>query len=95
MSLFFHFSLVTASHGLLDALTDGRLGAALLAPFSDVRCFFPWRPIAVSPIGGGFFTARNLDGVPRWVSVMASEVLWIWLPAALFVVAGRVRRRAQ
>src|SRR5688572_10641137 len=31
--------LVVASHGLLDALTDGGLGAALLWPFSDERFF--------------------------------------------------------
>jgi inner membrane protein len=95
MSLFFHFSLVTASHGLLDALTDGGLGAALLAPFSGARYFFPWRPIAVSPIGGGFFTARNLDGVPRWLTVVASELLWVGFPAAIVAFAARVRRRAQ
>ena len=43
--------LATASHGLLDALTDGGLGVALLSPFDRARYFFPWRPIEVSPIG--------------------------------------------
>lgn len=50
---------VIASHPLLDALTDGGLGVALLWPLSDQRFFFPWRPIPVSPIGPGFFSARG------------------------------------
>ena len=44
-------TLVLASHGLLDTLTDGGLGAALLWPFSLTRFFAPWRPIPVAPIG--------------------------------------------
>src|SRR5262249_6147689 len=40
-----------ASHGLLDTLTDGGHGVALLWPFSDARFFAPVRPIAVSPLG--------------------------------------------
>lgn len=48
-----------ASHPLLDALTDGGLGVALLWPLSDQRFFFPWRPIPVSPIGPGFLSARG------------------------------------
>jgi inner membrane protein len=78
--------LATASHGLLDAMTDGGLGIALLAPFDDSRYFFPFRPIEVSPIG----IRRFLSG--RGLAVIASELLWIWLPAA--VVAGVGLRNA-
>ena len=46
--LFLFFS--TLSHPLLDMLTNGGRGVALLAPFSNARYFFPWRPIEVSPI---------------------------------------------
>ncbi|MFZ5637478.1 MAG: metal-dependent hydrolase [Pseudomonadota bacterium] len=70
---FAFLALCTASHPLLDALTDGGLGVALLWPWSDARHFAPWRPIAVSPIGVGFFSARGL-------SVLRSELLWVWLP---------------
>jgi inner membrane protein len=42
---------VVGSHGLLDALTDGGLGAALFWPFDESRHFAPWTPIPVSPIG--------------------------------------------
>jgi inner membrane protein len=43
--------LVLATHGLLDTLTDGGLGIALLWPFSNERFFAPWRPLPVAPIG--------------------------------------------
>jgi inner membrane protein len=47
---------VMVSHGLLDALTDGGLGVALLWPLSNVRYFAPWRPIPVSPVGAHAFS---------------------------------------
>jgi len=76
-----------ASHGLLDAATDGGLGIALLAPFSNERFFLPWRPLAVSPIGvDGLLGARGLR-------VFASELLWVWLPLGVAAaVAARTRR---
>jgi inner membrane protein len=46
-----YFFLSAASHGLLDALTDGGLGVAFFSPFEQTRYFFPVRPVAVSPIG--------------------------------------------
>jgi inner membrane protein len=65
------------SHGLLDACTDGGPGIAFFAPFSNARYFFPWRPIAVSPIG--------VEGVlgERGLRIFLSEARWILLPAAL------------
>jgi inner membrane protein len=52
--------LAVGSHGLLDALTDGGLGAALLWPFSNVRLFAPVRPLPVAPIGVGMLSPRGL-----------------------------------
>ena len=49
LQLVVYFTLVTLSHPLLDALTNGGRGVALLAPFSAERYFFPFRPIEVSP----------------------------------------------
>lgn len=68
----------SASHGLLDAFTDGGLGIALFSPFDVGRYFFPWRPLKVSPIGiNGFFT--------YWGSrSLMSEILWVW---PVFIVA--------
>lgn len=76
-----------ASHPLLDALTNGGLGVALWWPWSDARLFAPWRPIAVSPIGAGFFSERGL-------AVMLSEMRWIWLPCALVAASVFALRRA-
>lgn len=79
--------LATASHGLLDALTDGGLGVAFLAPLSDARHFFPWRPIAVSPISARRFFSS--EGIP----VITSEIAVVWIPAALACGAGLLLRR--
>src|SRR5213593_408979 len=53
-------SVVLVSHGLLDTLTDGGLGCALLWPFDPTRYFAPWRPIPVAPIGLYFFSFDGL-----------------------------------
>ena len=49
-----------ASHGLLDALTDGGKGIALLWPLSEERFFAPWTPIPVAPIGLRFVSLVGL-----------------------------------
>src|SRR5882724_2907489 len=49
-----------ATHGPLDTLTDGGLGAALLWPFTTHRYFAPWRPMPVAPIGLGFLSPGGL-----------------------------------
>lgn len=77
--------VVTASHGVLDAFTNGGLGIAFLAPFSDERLFFPVRPIEVSPIGTAFFSLRG------W-RVLESEMLWVWVPALVLAAAGAALR---
>lgn len=74
--------LATASHGLLDALTNGGRGVALLAPFDNTRYFFPVRPILVAPLGLTRFMSS------RGVAVLASEACWVWLPSALLALAG-------
>ena len=63
----------TFSHALLDALTSGGLGVALLWPWSEQRYFAPWRPILVSPFANGFFSARGM-------ATLVSELRWVWLP---------------
>jgi inner membrane protein len=77
----------TASHGVLDAATDGGLGVAFLSPFSNERYFWPWRPIRVAPIGlTRIFSSRGL-------AVFQTEILWIWLPCGIALLAGYARRR--
>ena len=60
-----------ASHGLLDAFTNGGLGIGLLLPFWDARFFFPWRPLEVSPIGASNFFAGDA------LRVLASEARFV------------------
>ncbi|NOT62269.1 MAG: metal-dependent hydrolase [Acidobacteria bacterium] len=70
------FARATASHGVLDAFTNGGLGVAFFAPFNPTRYFFPYRPIPVSPMtGAGLLTARG------W-RVIAGELLLLWTFAA-------------
>jgi inner membrane protein len=89
--LFFLLFAAAASHGILDAFTDGGLGVGFLIPFSSERFFAPWRPLPVSPLG--------IDGsVPGIVRV---EMLYLWPPAlGLFAASAawrsaRARRRAR
>src|SRR5207253_4507391 len=82
-----YFFIVTASHGLLDAMTNGGLGVAFFAPFSNARYFFPWRPIEVSPLSVRRFFSR------RGVQIMCSELQWVWLPAAGVCILGMIVRR--
>lgn len=83
----FVLAAVTASHGLLDTLTNGGLGVALFAPFDFTRHFAPWRPIEVSPIGAGAFLSR------RGLAVLASELVWVWLPLGAVSLVVVLRRR--
>jgi len=80
--LWLYFALCLASHGLLDALTDGGLGIAFLSPFSNERYFFDFRPVRVSAISVQRFFAGN------WTGVLAVELRWIWLPALALGAAG-------
>jgi inner membrane protein len=81
--------VITASHGLLDAMTDGGLGIAFFSPLDLHRYFLPWRPIPVSPIGlGGFFTTRGLH-------IMWSEILWIWCPTLALLAAIKIANSAR
>jgi inner membrane protein len=86
-ALWAYFFLATASHGLLDAMTDGGLGVAFFSPFNTTRYFLPWSPIHVSPIGlTRFFSYRGL-------AVIQSELLYIWLPSALLLLSAFLIRR--
>jgi inner membrane protein len=81
--------LATASHGLLDSMTNGGLGVAFFAPFSNARYFLPWRPIVVSPIGiEAFFSTRGLQ-------VIATEIVWIWIPAGILALTLVLIRRER
>ncbi len=87
--IFAYLLIATASHGILDALTNGGLGVAFFSPFSNTRYFFPWRPIDVSPIGiTAFFS-------PYGFQALASELRWIWLPCFMIGIAAGLLKRVK
>ena len=89
LSLVSCFFVATSSHGLLDALTNGGLGVAFFAPFSNTRYFFPWTPIEVSPIGLRFFSSSSAR------AVILSEIVGVWIPSGLIVTAAWALRRTS
>ena len=65
------------THALLDLMTNGTLGIALLSPFDNGRFQLPWRPIPVSPIGVRRFLSE-------WgLMVLAKEIPYVCVPALL------------
>src|SRR5262249_62070851 len=77
------FTLITASHGLFDAMTSGGMGVAFFAPFDDTRYFLPWRPIPVSPMSAaGLMT-------PRGLRVLCWEFALFWLFAIAVTLWNR------
>ncbi len=86
LTAFAFLTFAMASHGLLDTLTSGGLGAALWWPFDNSRIFAPYTPVRVSPIGADFFSARGLE-------TLLSEMRWIWAPSiALALLVMGVRK---
>ena len=78
-------ALAAASHGLLDMLTNGGHGIAILWPASGQRYFFDWRPIQVSPLAATRFATRA-------ARIAASELVWIWVPAIIVAFGLRAIR---
>ncbi len=84
-----YFSALAASHGLLDAMTNGGLGIAFFSPFDLSRYFLPWRPIVVAPLSvAGLFTERG-------GRMLVSEIAIVWLPALLGLALAVGLRRAR
>lgn len=84
---FLFVCLSAASHGILDTFTNGGLGVALLWPWSTERFFAPWHAIEVSPFGTHVFSST------RGLTVLQSELFWIWLPAVIICAVLYVVRK--
>ena len=82
-----YFSLIIATHGVFDAMTNGGMGIAFFAPFDDARYFLPWRPLRVSPIGIAEFISE--DGL----KVALNELKWIWLPLGMVIGAQSLLKK--
>lgn len=79
-ALWFLF-LATASHGVLDAFTNGGLGIAFLWPWSGARYFAPIQVIEVSPLSIRQFWSE-------WgARVLVSELAWVWGPCTILAGA--------
>lgn len=70
---------VVVSHPVLDMLTNGGLGCALLWPVTSERFFWPLHPLPVAPIGTGMLSARGLFVVATELFVFSPLVIWALL----------------
>lgn len=87
--LFVYFSIITSSHGVLDAFTNGGLGIALLSPFDDTRYFFWITPIEVVALNPArFFSAHGQK-------VILNEMALVWLPAMTLALSVWLWRRKR
>ena len=87
--LILFFTLATASHAVLDAMTTGGLGIAFFSPWDDTRHFFKWRPIQVSPIGiENFFSKWGLR-------VIMSELIYIFIPGTIYIITLYIIRKLK
>ncbi|MCG8553124.1 MAG: metal-dependent hydrolase, partial [Desulfobacterales bacterium] len=80
---FLYFSIVSSSHGILDAFTNGGLGIALLSPFDNERYFFPATPIYVSPLSVKEFISE------KGIAILKNEILWVWVPSIFVAIIGK------
>jgi len=67
-------------------MTDAGRGVGFFLPFDTERYFFPFRPLATSPIGIGRFFERAGP-------ILMNEFRWLFLPTAAvwLAVAGALR----
>jgi len=77
------FFLITATHGLLDAMTTGGLGIAFLSPIDPTRYWLGWRPIPVSAISPGhLLTPYMLKLLLVELQLFGAPCVAAWLYAA-------------
>ncbi len=86
-AVWLYLFLSMASHGVTDALTNGGLGIAFLAPFNNERYFFAWRPLEVSTLNIRYF----FEG--QGASVLASELIWLWPACLTLLLTGYFAKR--
>lgn len=78
-----NLAVCTATHGFLDAFTDGGSGVAFLLPFSGARTRFAAQPIPVAPISIDPTRSQTLD-------CFAAEAALLW-PVAVLAGTAHVR----
>src|SRR6476646_5000089 len=83
---------VVTSHALLDTLTDGGLGCALLWPFSLERFFAPWTPLPVAPIGRAFLSAEGVRVAAVELIALSPLLAYALWPALVRMHRSVIRR---
>jgi inner membrane protein len=84
-----YFTLIIASHGILDGFTNGGHGIAYFAPFINDRYFFSFNPLQVSTLSPKvFFTEQGFD-------VMKNEFIWLWLPTIIILIVIPIFNRIK
>jgi inner membrane protein len=83
------YALACASHGVLDAFTNGGLGIGFFIPFSSERYFFPVRPLMTSSLDPADAFGR------RGLAVLRSEARWIGLPTLAFLAVAILARSSR
>ena len=78
------FFAITASHGVLDAMTRGGENVPFFWPYA--ARYGNWGPLRVSDI------AFDLPD-PRHSRAIRAELLWVWLPMSLVVGLVTLYRR--
>ena len=80
IGIFFRLFLVTVSHSVLDAMTNGGLGVGFFIPFENSRYFFPFLPIEVSPIRTDRFFLQM-------EKILSNEMIWIGIPTLCLLLS--------
>jgi inner membrane protein len=81
--MWLYFTVLTATHGVLDMATLGGKGIALFAPFNNTRYFLPFRPIPASPMNPINFISRY------GLNSIVSELLTIWTVCFALLISRR------
>jgi len=89
IGLFQLFFFCAFSHIVLDAVSNGGLGVAFFAPFSNHRYFLPWRPLDAVPIG------INQMLSSRWFPIIFKELRKLIIPSLVLFAAGFIWRRIK
>lgn len=79
---FLFVTIAGISHAVLDMLTNGGGGVALLWPWTEHRYFIEVQIIEVAPL-----SVRRFLGPEGW-QVLRSEIIWVWLPALSAGIVG-------
>ena len=75
--------IASASHGFIDAFTDGGLGIGFFIPFDDTRYFFPWRPLMTSKLSVTEFFNGSA------IRILINEFIWVGVPVLFALTLHR------